>query len=201
MKRTPAVRKISQRLLLRTLVEADAPVLALLANDRSVWENLRDAIPLPYGIDDALHYIHQCAKEQPPLSFGIFCDGVLTGMVGLVPGRDVNRITGEVGYWVGTPHRGQGTATAALAEMMRYALQEFGFYKLTAGVFAGNGASVRVLQKCGFTQEAVLKGHALKNGTIMDEWRFAYINRILCPNGLVYSTRHKAGKKQRMRFA
>ena len=175
------VRKINERLLLRPPVEADAEDLVRLADDRSVWENLRDAVPSPYTAADALDFIEVCAQEQPPQSFGIFCDGRFAGMVGLVPGRDVNRITGELGYWVGRPFRGQGIATAALGEMMQYALEEFGFYKLTACVFEGNGASVRVLEKCGFTQEAVLKKHALKNGTVCDEWRFAYFNPAFEP--------------------
>lgn len=176
MKSSPTLRKITDRLLLRSLVEADAEDLALLADDFSVWENLRDSMPIPYTVDDALGYIDACMEEQPPLSFGIFWDGKLAGMVGLIPGRDVNRITGEVGYWVGKPFRERGIASSALRELMQYAWEEFGFYKLTACVFEGNVASVRVLEKCGFTQEAVLKGHAFKNGKIRDEWRFACFN-------------------------
>lgn len=175
------IRKISERLALRVPVEADADDLVRLADDRSVWENLRDSMPSPYTAEDARDFIAMCREEQPPVSFGIFYDGRLAGMVGLIPGRDVNRITGELGYWVGKPFRRQGIATAALTEMMRYALDEFGFFKLTACVFEGNAASVRVLQKCGFEQEAVLKKHALKNGHVYDERRFAYFNPAFDP--------------------
>jgi len=147
-----------------------------MADDRSVWENLRDAMPMPYTYDDALGFIESCMEEQPPLSFGIFVHGRFAGMVGLVPGRDVYRITGEVGYWLGRPYRGKGIATAALREMMRYAFAEFGFRKLTACVFEGNTASVRVLERCGFRQEATLHNHILKDGRIKDEWRFGYPN-------------------------
>lgn len=176
MKSASGLRQISPNLFLRPLLETDAQALALLADDRSVWENLRDSMPQPYTDADARDYIDQCSEEQPPRSFGIFWNGALAGMAGLIPGRDVNRITGEVGYWVGQPYRGQGLATATLRELMRYAWEEFGFFKLSACVFEGNTASVRVLEKCGFRQEAVLEGNALKAGIIRDEWRFCTFN-------------------------
>lgn len=179
--RTP-VYQISENLLLRPLAAGDAEDLTLLADDRSVWENLRDSMPTPYTYEDALGYIDAHLEDQPPLSFGIFFHGKLAGMVGLNPGRDVNRITGEVGYWVGVPFRRQGIATEALCEIMRYAFAEFGFFKLTACVFEGNDASVGVLKKCGFEQEATLQKNALKNGVVKDEWRFFYFNPNFNPD-------------------
>lgn len=52
-----------------------------------------------------------------------------------------------VGYWIGRDHWGRGIATRALAAFLR----EVTARPLYATVALGNTASVRVLEKCGFT--------------------------------------------------
>jgi RimJ/RimL family protein N-acetyltransferase len=52
-----------------------------------------------------------------------------------------------VGYWIGREHWGRGIATRALAAFLR----EVTARPLYATVAPGNAASVRVLEKCGFT--------------------------------------------------
>jgi RimJ/RimL family protein N-acetyltransferase len=52
----------------------------------------------------------------------------------------------HVGYWIGREHWGQGIATRAL----RLLLLDVATRPLYACVATGNGASLRVLQKCGF---------------------------------------------------
>ena len=52
----------------------------------------------------------------------------------------------EVGYWIGRDHWGRGVATAALVAF----LGEEKARPLHAGVLPANGASLRVLEKCGF---------------------------------------------------
>ena len=42
-------------------------------------------------------------------------------------------------------------------------------------MFSFNTASQRVLEKCGFEREAVLKSSVIKNGKIYDEYRYARI--------------------------
>ena len=44
--------------------------------------------------------------------------------------------------------------------------------KLWAQVFAPHKASMRILEKCGYTAEGVLKGHAEKFGEVMDVHNF-----------------------------
>jgi RimJ/RimL family protein N-acetyltransferase len=52
----------------------------------------------------------------------------------------------EVGYWIGREHWGKGIATMALAEFLRHERTR----PLLARVAVHNGASIRVLEKCGF---------------------------------------------------
>ncbi len=53
----------------------------------------------------------------------------------------------EVGYWIGKEYWGKGSATKALAEFLSYVK----IRPLYAHVAKHNAASLRVLQKCGFT--------------------------------------------------
>ena len=53
----------------------------------------------------------------------------------------------EVGYWIDRAYWGRGIATAALAAYLRLEQTR----PLYAGVAQHNAASIRVLQKCGFT--------------------------------------------------
>lgn len=57
----------------------------------------------------------------------------------------------HVGYWVAREHWGNGIATRAL----RLLLIEVATRPLHAHVATGNGASLRVLEKCGFVVERV----------------------------------------------
>ena len=53
----------------------------------------------------------------------------------------------EVGYWIGRAYWGRGVATAALSAFLGLEQTR----PLSAGVAKHNAASLRVLQKCGFT--------------------------------------------------
>ncbi len=53
----------------------------------------------------------------------------------------------HVGYWIGKPYWGKGIATKALAAFLRQ-VQIRPLYALAA---THNRASIRVLEKCGFT--------------------------------------------------
>ena len=52
-----------------------------------------------------------------------------------------------VGYWIGHEFWGRGIASAALSQFLRYETTR----PLTARVIKHNAASIRVLQKSGFT--------------------------------------------------
>jgi [ribosomal protein S5]-alanine N-acetyltransferase len=154
---------------LRRWAPSDADSLVQFANNRNIWLRLKDRFPHPYTRLDADLWIGNCMAAAGPASqFAIDLDGLAIGGVGFDPLGDVQRITAEVGYWIGEPFWNRGFATAALLEITRYAFAEFPLQRLQALVFEGNTASCRVLEKAGYTFELRIPRCIVKDGRIAD---------------------------------
>jgi ribosomal-protein-alanine N-acetyltransferase len=167
-------------LLLRPLRPTDARSLAHHANDRAVWRTLRDAFPHPYSVDDAHTFIEDVASgEEGALVLGLEVEGEVVGVCGAYPQDDVYRRSAEVGYWVGRAFQGRGLATRALGALTACAFEELDVVRLQAGVFAGNSSSARVLEKCGYLREGVLRESVEKEGVLLDSWLYAKLRREL----------------------
>lgn len=83
----------------------------------------------------------------------------------------------DTGYYVGAPYWGNGVMTEALTAVVAYAFDELDMHRIEATVFADNGASGRVLEKVGFTHEAVMRDAYRKRG----RWVDAHLWRLLAP--------------------
>ncbi len=162
---------------LRRLRRADIPELARLANNRKIWDNVRDYLPHPYYEKDAEFFITSKVSENPQVTFAIEYDGRFTGVIGLVPQTDVYAHNAEIGYWIGEEYWGKGITTRAVKLATEYAFNSLKLYRLYAGVFEHNQSSMRVLEKAGYTKEATLEGAVKKNGLIIDEVLYSIINR------------------------
>lgn len=103
---------------LRELRQADAFYLAQLANNKKVWDNVRDYFPHPYTESDAVAFL-KSQNEKKQKNFAIECDGKFCGVIGLILQKDVYRKSAELGYWVGEPYWGRGIATKAMARILQ----------------------------------------------------------------------------------
>lgn len=159
-------------LLLRPLRPEDAPALAALANNKKIWDRVRDYFPYPYTESDAREFIASARESDPPLSLAMEVAGEFCGVIGLMPQTDVNRKTAEIGYWLGEPYWGLGLATEAVRQMCAYGFG-LGFARLQAAVFDFNKASMRVLEKNGFRREGIFRRAVFKNGQFFDEHWYA----------------------------
>ncbi len=88
--------------------------------------------------------------DRSAITRAILLDGRVAGNVGCW------EALGErlVGYWIGREFWGKGVATSAL----RAFVEEIGLRPLHARVARTNGASIRVLEKCGFVVCGAEKG-------------------------------------------
>ena len=83
----------------------------------------------------------------------IVVDGQAVGSIGLKLGTDVERVSSELGYWLGAPYRGRGVMTEAIRAFTDDSFERFSLTRIFALPFAHNEASCRALEKAGFTLE------------------------------------------------
>jgi len=147
----------------------DAESLAHHANDAAIARNLRDVFPHPYTLADARRYLDLVVPASASeLTLAIEVEGRAAGSISLLFQTDISRRSAEVGYWLGRACWGRGIATAAVGALSDYGFARFDLARLYATVFAGNGASARVLEKCGYAPEGRLRQAVTKHGRTFD---------------------------------
>jgi [ribosomal protein S5]-alanine N-acetyltransferase len=169
--------------ILRPWRAGDEPSLSRHADDREIWRNLRDRFPHPYTMADAEAWIRLVAEEDRPMNFAIEVDGEAVGGIGLEQGTDIERITAELGYWLGRMFWGRGIVSAAVRGITQYAFSTLGLTRVYALPFARNVASIRVLEKAGYIREGRLRRNALKEGEVLDQVLFAITDQDLAAAG------------------
>jgi len=155
----------------------DAPAIVRHANNPKVAINLRDRFPHPYTLSDAESFLSRANSQEPRTSFAIATASEPIGGIGLMLGRDVHYLTAELGYWLSELFWGNGIMTSALIAITEYGFREFGLNRIYAEPYASNSASMRVLEKAGFTFEGRLRASVVKNGKILDQCMFAKVRQ------------------------
>ncbi|AGA77710.1 GNAT family N-acetyltransferase [Echinicola vietnamensis] len=146
-----------------------------LANNPAIAKNLKDSFPQPYTLHDARFWIEHNIKFNPPHNFAIEQNGQLVGAIGIHKGENELRTNMELGFWLGEPYWGQGIATEAVRLFVPYLFKNFEVQRVFATVYDFNIPCMRVLQKAGFEEEAILKGGFIKNNKIGDIFQFVVL--------------------------
>ena len=168
--------------VVRAWQPADVSSLARHANDRRIWLNLRDRFPHPYSLADAEAFITTATGMSPVTFFAIAVDGEAVGGIGYTLHQDVERISAEIGYWLGTSFWGRGIMTSALMALTRYAFdQHADLRRMYAVPFAGSSASIRVLEKAGYRPEGRMRQSAIKDGKVTDQLLYAILREEVHP--------------------
>jgi len=160
-------------ILLREYTDSDLERLVTLANNQNVSRYLVSTFPYPYTFKDAEWWIGTGSNQNGAITRVVEYRGLFVGSVGITPQSGWRDHLGEIGYWVAEDYWGKGLATAALREMTAYGLANRQFRKLYAPVLGPNVASMRVLEKCGYQREAILKDEVQKGGRYFDIHHFA----------------------------
>lgn len=160
---------------LKKLSPDDAPQIARLANNKNIWNNLRDYMPFPYQLSDAKGFIELVSHQNPCLTYGISFHDELCGVVGVNDQKDIYKKSVEIGYWLGEPYWGKGIASAALKLMTNYAFDTLDINRIYTSVFEANHASMKVLNKNGYTKEGILRKAVYKNDVFLDEHRYGIL--------------------------
>lgn len=116
-----------------------------------------------------------CKEHETKTRFAIDFCGEAIGEIGFVVQLDVHRFGAEIGFWLSEEHWGKGVMTAALSYVSQYAFDEMELVRIYADVQARNEGSRRVLEKCGFELEGVMKKHVYKDGQFIDQLVLALV--------------------------
>lgn len=156
------------RLTLRPVEPDDHAYLTRRWNEPTIrhWTNRYDPITeadIEAFLEDetAVHFV-PCRNGDP------------VGFVWLFYVSDVNG-TAEIGYWIEPAETGQGYGTEAARLCLRYAFDERNLRRVTARVFEGNDASVRILETLGFREEGRLREHYYVDGAYVDALRYGLL--------------------------
>ncbi|MFN6387685.1 MAG: GNAT family N-acetyltransferase [Bacteroidota bacterium] len=164
-----------QKINIRNWQISDAQALAAVANNRNVWNSIRNEFPSPYTVMDALAWIKHANEEKPVANFAIEIGHVVAGNISCMWHKDVYAKTVEVGYFIGENYWGKGIASAAVALILEAIKKNKEIVRIEAKIFGGNGASARVLEKNNFVLEGIRKNAIFKNGVIADEQVWVYL--------------------------
>jgi ribosomal-protein-alanine N-acetyltransferase len=80
---------------------------------------------------------------------------------------------GSIGYWVGAPFARHGYMTAAVRALVPYCFGTLRLHRLEAACIPGNDASIRLLEKTGFTREGYARRYLCINGVWQDHLLYA----------------------------
>jgi RimJ/RimL family protein N-acetyltransferase len=164
---------VNDSITLRDWKNSDVKRLVLLANNEKIARNLMDSFPHPYTEKDAEHWISNCQNEKTNLLLAIEYKGEFVGGIGAHFKQDIHRYNAELGYWIGEPFWGKGIASTVLQFFSEYLFAHYKLNRIYGDVFSNNPASAKVLEKNGFTKEAVLKKAVFKNSFFLDVWVYS----------------------------
>ncbi len=129
-------------------------------------------------MEHARTFLGWLATQPSPTVWAIEVDGEATGGIGIELHSDVERVSAEIGYWLGEPVWGRGIATEALRAVTFEAFKRYDITRLYAVPFADHPASVRVLEKAGYVKEGLMRQSAIKEGKIRDQLLYATYKRL-----------------------
>lgn len=137
----------SERLVLRQLRQDDLTAICAYLANFEVTKNLSTQ-PHPFTEADGVAYLESVSTEDPThnITWAIEHAGVLCGNL---RAKNIQE-TPRVGYWLGQDHWGKGFMSEAVRIALYYLFEERLVPVVQTGVFEGNPASLRVLEKLGF---------------------------------------------------
>ena len=103
-------------------------------------------------------------------------DEALVGGLTLANVRRGVAQAGSLGYWVGEPFARRGLMGGAVAGLVPFAFASLRLHRLEAACSPSNAASIRLLEKAGFTREGYAREYLCINGLWQDHLLFARLN-------------------------
>lgn len=174
----------TEHLILKILDERYAiPVLNFLDNGRSVFELYESQkVPMFYSPQFQEHMLkteYEAAKKRLYLRYYIFEKAFPKKIIGTVSFGNVlpdPYISCNLGYKISPAFHSRGYCTEAVAASVQAAFEYLNMHRINAFVQTDNLASIRVLEKCGFSFEGLCRRNLRVNGCWTDHLLYALVN-------------------------
>jgi [ribosomal protein S5]-alanine N-acetyltransferase len=85
---------------------------------------------------------------------------------------------GSLGYWMGAAYARQGYMTAAVRVLIPFAFSTLKLHRIEAACIPENAASVRLLEKTGFTREGYAREYLCINGLWQDHLLYGRVRPL-----------------------
>ncbi len=177
----------TERLLIRPLTGDDVPALFAIRRQAEVarW--------MTASPDDYAEFARAFSEPaRTDCTLVMLRDDVLIGDLYLAVSdawaqkevaERAKRTQAEIGWCVDPAYAGQGYASEGAAELLRLCFDGLKLRRVTAGAFAANAASIRVMEKIGMTVEGLGREDSLHRdlgwvdgisaAVLADDWRAA----------------------------
>ncbi|XP_031497687.1 uncharacterized protein LOC116262426 [Nymphaea colorata] len=104
------------------------------------------------------------------------------GCICITIGEGADRCCGRLKYEVAHGYWGKGVASSAVRLAVPAVFREFpGLERIQAMVILENRGSIRVLEKCGFLREGILKRYVVVKGRVWDLAMFSILSEEIQP--------------------
>ena len=81
----------------------------------------------------------------------------------------------EIEYCIGSQFQRKGYCSEAVLAIMNYAFSHINFHKMQVCHKDNNLPSKRVIEKCGFTHEGILRDYFYMNGKYVSRWYYSML--------------------------
>ena len=166
----------SRLLCLRALAADDIPIWAAWFNDLHVTAYMnKGGFPNTESVQgEIFERLHQ-SRQDVQMGVTLTRAKELVGVIGLHRIDWVHR-RGEISVVIGDPDaQGKGVATEAISLMVNHAFGKLNLHKVTAGMWATNGASRRAFEKNGFLLEGTFRDSYWLQTGYVDEIRLGLV--------------------------
>lgn len=178
------VRLTGESCMLRTFQEGDAWQLAsLMARNKYFWSTFEPLHRDDFYTEEAqykkiIESLQMMAMKRE-FTFGVFTqDGQqLIGHISLYAIKRLPYSSAFVGYAMDEHFTGKGIATEAVSLVVQFAFETLNLHRVEAFIAPENRSSIRVVEKIGFQQEGLMRELLYINGTWVDHYMYALLQR------------------------
>ncbi len=147
--------RITPSFVLRELQLDDAPaIFRALDSQREHFGRWLPFVATTRTVDDSRAFVRS-AVGGTELIFTLRLDDIFIGIVGFKE-TTLDESRTEIGYWMREDYQGRGLMTAAVRELVRFAMEEQGIGEIIIKCAVGNERSRNIPLRLGFTFREIL---------------------------------------------